>query len=256
MSLMARNGTIVATIVCAALTAPAASAQVPSAATVDCGDAIVSLTCAELVPTPDLRQVRARLTLSSPSSPFGVSVTADGRPLMRAAVDIDGLPDPATLGGGGHRAYVAWLTTLTMSHETRLGEVKNGHTELGTIDLLQYRVVISAEAEASADVKERRGRLVLRATSPSSRLLVHRDMLSPAAPGALRDAPPSRRIRARSGLASSRRGAGAGAGTRARPWLGDAADERDADDAGHVGPDAVRHAVSARARRAARHGRR
>ncbi len=106
---------------------------------------------------------------------------------MRAAVDIDGLPDPSTLGGGGHRAYVAWLTTLTMSHETRLGEVKNGHTELGTIDLLQYRVVISAEA--SADVKERRGRLVLRATSPSSRLLVHRDMLSPAAPGALRDAP-------------------------------------------------------------------
>jgi suppressor of ftsI len=183
---MARNAAIVATIVCAALAAPAAFAQVPSAATVDCGDAVVSLTCAELVPTPDLRQVRARLTLSSPSSPFGVSVTADGRPLMRAAVDIDGLPDPATLGGG-HRAYVAWLTTLTMSHESRLGEVKNGHTELGPIDLLQYRVVISAEG--SADVKERRGRLVLRATSPSSRLLVHRDMLSPAAPGAPRDAP-------------------------------------------------------------------
>ena len=195
--------------------------------------------------------MRARLTLTSPSSPFGVSVTADGRPLVRAAVDIDGLPEPATLGDGRYRVYVAWLTTLTMSQETRLGEVKNGHTELGTIDLLQYRVVISAEA--SADVKERRGRLVLRATSPSARLLVHRDMLSPAAPGALRDAPsaapsaaaPRRphRLRRR-GRASSRRGAGA----RARPRLADAADERDADDAGDVGPDAVGAAVPSRRR--------
>ncbi len=206
---MARNAAIVA-IMCAVMmpltvlsglsalpASPVVHAQAPSAAsavTVDCGDAVTALTCAELVPTPDLRQVRARLTLTSPSSPFGVSVTADGRPLVRAAVDIDGLPDPSTLAvpgadsGGAYRVYVAWLTTLTMSRETRLGEVKNGHTELGTIDLLQYRVVISAEV--SADVKERRGRLVLRATSPSARLLAHRDMLSPAAPGVLRDAPP------------------------------------------------------------------
>jgi suppressor of ftsI len=190
---MARNATIAA-IVCALptmLTVPLVLSVSTSAAVrgqaVDCGDSVTSLTCAELVPTPDLRQVKARLTLTSPSSPFGVSVTADGRPLVRAAIDIDGLPDPSTLGEGGSRVYVAWLTTLTMSHETRLGEVKNGHTELGTIDLLQYRVVVSAEV--SADVKERRGRLVLRATSPSARLLVHRDMLSPAAPGALRDAP-------------------------------------------------------------------
>src|SRR5688572_1823244 len=97
---------------------PVVHAQAPSAAsgvTVDCGDAVTALTCAELVPTPDLRQVRARLTLTSPSSPFGVSVTADGRPLVRAAVDIDGLPDASTLGDGGSRVYVAWVTTLTMS---------------------------------------------------------------------------------------------------------------------------------------------
>ena len=109
------------------LSAPALRAQgvSPPAVTVDCGDALTSLTCAELVPTPDLREVRARLTLTSPSSPFGVSVTADGRPRVRAAVDIDGLPDPSTLGGPGggagtqpYRAYVAWLTTLTMSQET------------------------------------------------------------------------------------------------------------------------------------------
>jgi suppressor of ftsI len=195
---MARNAAIAATIACATLTAPAGhaplaaqmlqiapavqgAAPAPAAAalTLDCGDVVTSLNCADLVPTPDLRRARARLTLTSPSSPFGVSVTADGRPLVRAAVDIDGLPEPSTLGNGGFRVYVAWLTTLTMSQETRLGEVKNGHTELGTIDLLQYRVIVSAEA--SADVKERRGRLVLRATSPSARLLAHRDMLSPAA---------------------------------------------------------------------------
>src|SRR5262245_59068669 len=152
MSVMAGNAAIVASV-CAVMTLLTVlsprplHAQVASAAAFDCGDALTSLTCAELIPTPDLRQVRARLTLTSPSSPFGVSVTADGRPLVRAAVDIDGLPDPATLGGpdggGTYRVYVAWLTTLTMSRETRLGEVKNGHTGLGSIDLLQYRVVIS-----------------------------------------------------------------------------------------------------------------
>jgi suppressor of ftsI len=203
---MARNATIASTV-CVLLTmltvlsgaAPEARMfflvggpgppknQIAPPAQWSCGDTVTSLTCAELVPTPDLRHVQARLTLTSPSSPFGASVTADGRPLVRAAADIDGLPEPSTLGDGTYRVYVAWLTTLTMSQETRLGEVKNGHTELGTIDLLQYRVIISAEV--SADVKERRGRLVLRATSPSARLLVHRDMLAPAAPGALRDGP-------------------------------------------------------------------
>ena len=126
MSVMARNAAIT-TIVCAvmAAVAPAASGQAASALTLDCGDVVASLTCADLVPTPDLRQVRARLALASPSSPFGVSVTADGRPVMRAAVDIDGLPDPATLGEPGtYRVYVAWVTTLTMSQEARLGEVK------------------------------------------------------------------------------------------------------------------------------------
>ena len=109
----------------------ASSPRASSALTLDCGD-VTSLSCADLVPTPDLRQVRARLTLTPPSSPFGVSVRPTAGRWCGQRSTIDGLPDPATLGEPGtYRVYVAWVTTLTMSQETRLGEVKNGHTELG-----------------------------------------------------------------------------------------------------------------------------
>ena len=52
----------------------------------------------------------------------------------------------------------------------------------------QFRILVSAER--SRDVRERGRKLVLRGTSPSARLMAHRDVVQPSAPGALRDAPP------------------------------------------------------------------
>ncbi len=67
----------------------------------------------------------------------------------------------------------------------RLGEVRNGSTELGEVTMEQYRILVSAER--SAGVAHRTGRLVLRGTSPGVRLLAHRDLTQPSAPGGVRD---------------------------------------------------------------------
>lgn len=180
-------------VLLAALTALAPGARVEAQAGPSPAPAIVdasclesagsSFFCADLVPTADLRGVRARLDLVPPSTPFGVAVTADGQPRYRLLTAIEGLPPPSSLGP--YTTYVAWTTTINLDEETRLGEVKNGRTDLGTVAMAQFRLLISAEASAS--VKTRTGRLVLRATSPIARLLAHRDMMSPASPGSMRN---------------------------------------------------------------------
>src|SRR5262249_58837924 len=62
----------------------------------------------------------------------------------------------------------------------------SARVDLGEWDYVQFRILISAER--SARVATRTGRLVLRGTSPSARLLAHRDLTTPVSPGAIRDA--------------------------------------------------------------------
>jgi FtsP/CotA-like multicopper oxidase with cupredoxin domain len=119
-------------------------------------------------------------------SPFGVAVTVDGRPRYHLVADIAGLPDPHSLGP--YAAYVAWAYTLGLDSAVKLGTVRNGRIDLGELDYVQFRILISAER--SRDLVRRAGRLVLRGTSPSARLLAHRDLTTPVSPGVLRDAAP------------------------------------------------------------------
>ena len=112
-------------------------------------------------------------TLTRPWSPFGVTVTAEGRHRHELTAWIAGLPAPATLGP--YTTYVAWATPLVLDPVLRLGEVGNGLNELGEVAFNKYMVLITAEA--SADVTERTGPLVLRGRSPSSRMEAH-DLLA------------------------------------------------------------------------------
>src|SRR5262249_3043784 len=116
-------------------------------------------------------------------SPFGVAVTVDGRPRYHLVANVAGLPAPRSLGA--YTTYVAWAYTLAMDSAVKLGPVKNGRVDLGELDYVQFRIVISAER--SAAVATRTGRLVLRGTSPSARLLAHRDLTTPVSPGAPSD---------------------------------------------------------------------
>jgi FtsP/CotA-like multicopper oxidase with cupredoxin domain len=144
-----------------------------------CGDLAVALHCAELVPVPSLRNASGVLELEVPPTPFGIAVTADGIPRHTPLVTLSNLPAASSLGP--YSTYVAWAVSIAFGDEARLGEVRNGTTRLGEIALLQFRVLITAEATATPS--RRSGPLVMRGTSPSARRLAHRDVLSPASPG-------------------------------------------------------------------------
>ncbi len=139
--------------------------------------------CSPLVPVPALRHARAVLELTAPSSPFGAAVSADGIARYEAAIVIEGLPRADALGA--YHAYIAWAYTLTQDEPIRLGRVDNGRTVVASTPRNQFRVVVTAEA--SPDATQPAGREILRGTSPSARLLSHRDMIRMSTPGFGRD---------------------------------------------------------------------
>ena len=164
----------------------AAAAGVPAVACPRAADdpaMSASLACMALVAAPDFPSASAIVALAQPPTPFGVAVTADGRPRQRLVATFTGLPAPRTVGGA--TAYVAWIYSLTFDESARLGVVRNGRVDLGEVARSQFRIIVTAERDSAA--RERTGRIVLRGTSPSARLLAHRDLLQPLAPGTTAD---------------------------------------------------------------------
>ncbi len=133
------------------------------------------LYCIDLLSTQRGGDATGVVQLSRPWSPFGVTVTAEGRHRNELTAWIAGLPDPATLGP--YTTYVAWATPLLLDPVVKLGEVGNGRTDLGEVAFNKYLVLVTAEA--SADVSERTGPLVIRGRSPSSLMEAH-DLLAMA----------------------------------------------------------------------------
>jgi FtsP/CotA-like multicopper oxidase with cupredoxin domain len=146
------------------------------------------LSCIDLWSTTRGGDAAGVVELRRPWSPFGVTVTADGRHRHQLIAWIDRLPDPAQLGP--YTAYVAWATPLSLDPVIRLGEVRNGRNELGEIALNKYLLWVTAEA--SADVTRRQGPLVVRGRSPSARMEAHDLMaLAPSAEQGMAPTPTS-----------------------------------------------------------------
>ena len=124
------------------------------------------LYCIELIPAPGAEGAAGTVELGQVPGPFTVAVTADGFPRYRLALDAAGLPAPSALGK--FATYVAWVAPPAMHPVRRLGEVGNGSTALGDVDLEKFVVLITAERDAR--VKEPEGKVVLRGQSPSTRL--------------------------------------------------------------------------------------
>jgi suppressor of ftsI len=110
--------------------------------------------------------------------PFTVAVTGDGRMVYAPVVRIRGLPALTHSG-----VYVAWAAPQTMYPVVKLGVVSDGTTPLRQFSIDPFIILITAERDAK--VTEPSSHLVLRAGSPSTRL-VPPDMLQFAA-GAIRD---------------------------------------------------------------------
>ena len=147
--------------------APVRAQSVP-----DCMD--LSLYCIQLLPTRDYARARGYVELARPSSPFGLTVTREGRQRYEILLDVGGLP---ALGPDeGH--YVLWASPLTLDPLINLGEVGNGHQVAGEISFNKFMLVISREPQLGGS--ERKGPLVLRGRSPSSRMEPH-DMFQLAA---------------------------------------------------------------------------
>lgn len=134
------------------------------------GDGFSSdLYCIELFPAAGIDGANGVAELRPAPSPYGVAVTPDGTHLYDVVLTLEGLPDPASLGP--YTNYVAWAMPPLLDPVTRLGEVRNGRIEAGRIGLDQFIIMVTAEA--SPDVTERGGRLVIRGISPSTRLQPH-----------------------------------------------------------------------------------
>lgn len=132
------------------------------------------LHCISLLPAAMGGEAEGWVELTPPPSPFGVSVTPQGRHVHALTVRIDGLPEISDLAGPGG-AYVAWATPLELEPVIKLGTVSNGETRLGRLALNKYLLLISAENSDTVTV--RRGPLVLRGRSPSALMEAH-DLLA------------------------------------------------------------------------------
>ncbi len=124
------------------------------------------LYCVALVPAAGIEGPHGAVALTRIPGPFTVAVTADGRHRHALTATLASLPPPARYGP--YTTYVAWAATPVFDTVIRLGEVRNGRTDLAEVSLERFVVLISAEA--SAEVADRTGRLVLRGESASNRM--------------------------------------------------------------------------------------
>ena len=125
------------------------------------------LYCLYLTPAPGLPDsLSGTVELAHPGGPFTVAVNSEGSQLYSPRITITGLPDPSTLGS--FRTYLAWATTPVLTPLIKLGEVTNGVNLLPSVSFDKFLIIISAES--SATVTERTGKLILRGSSPSTRL--------------------------------------------------------------------------------------
>ncbi len=140
------------------------------------------LYCLTLIAVPgESAAVAGHVDLSRVPGPFTVAVTADGREVYEPVMTVEGLPAPGSLGD--YTVFIAWVAPPTMYPAIKLGVISNGTTTVHRFALDPFVILVTAEP--NANVTEPGARVVLRAGSPSTRLLPP-DMLQFAA-GALRD---------------------------------------------------------------------
>jgi len=153
--------------------APIPTAQGETAEALDAWSADVpvspDLYCVNLIAIPELPDAAGTVELRRITGPFDLSVGADGTPRFELVFQLVGLPEPGSLGP--YSSYVAWLTTPVLSPMIRLGEVKNGISEIGVADFNKFMILVTAEP--TSDGAAREGRIVLRGSSPSSRMRDH-----------------------------------------------------------------------------------
>jgi len=113
-------------------------------------------------PTQSAPGSRGSLTLTQPSSPFGIRVDADGTQAYRISVQVERLRKRPGA------TYVAWVAKPELDEYVRLGTLGDSNRVEGSVVWNQFLVFVSEEADANAETWA--GAIVLTGISPSSRL--------------------------------------------------------------------------------------
>jgi suppressor of ftsI len=128
-----------------------------------------SLYCLPLHPTERVPDASGTAVLQPEASPFGLSVTRDGRARFHVVMTVSGLPPAESLGA--YRHFIAWAATPDLDSMISLGPVRNGRKSLGPIALERFLILISVEATAATGRPG--GPFVLRGSSPSLFMAPH-----------------------------------------------------------------------------------
>jgi hypothetical protein len=82
-------------------------------------------------------------------SPFGVSVTTDGRYQFDATTTVKNLPEPSSMGP--YTTWVLWVATPSLEKIRNLGAIKNGQPLTARVDFTKMMYMVSAEPNATVD---------------------------------------------------------------------------------------------------------
>lgn len=105
------------------------------------------------------------VNITSTPAPFTMSVNRDGNLLLDLEFVIEGLLDPAPLGGD---TYVAWVASPQLDTYQRIGPLEGNARARGTTDLNKWLAVITVENGAGGDRPA--GAIVAHGLSPSGRM--------------------------------------------------------------------------------------
>ncbi len=116
--------------------------------------------CLRLIPTRNGQGYRGVVRLTWADSPFGVTVSEDGRYVYDVQVRLTHLPR------NPNATYVAWATTRDLEDRRRIGVLGDDLTAVGQIDWNRFMLLVTEER--SPDVEAWQGPILLTAMSPSS----------------------------------------------------------------------------------------
>jgi hypothetical protein len=118
-----------------------------------------------LIGTARASGARGYVRITSTPSPFTMSVTAAGNLVLTLDFVIEGLLDPAPLGGD---TYVAWVASPQLDTYRRIGPLEANARVRGSTDLPKWLAVITVETGPGGERPA--GPIVVHGLSPSGRL--------------------------------------------------------------------------------------
>lgn len=115
-----------------------------------------------LRPTQDGVGAEGRMALRMSDSPYGVTVSSDGRYVLHVTVEV------SRLRRRPGAAYVVWAATPELDRVVKLGALGDDARVAGDISFNKFLVFVSEET--SADVETWSGPILLTGLSPSGRM--------------------------------------------------------------------------------------